>query len=144
METRRNPIGRRPNPGSRIHLTSRKLIRQKAAAKRNLGKAARRATLAANEFPSEISKLGQIPARLGVFSYRNTAHCRTEALLPPPFPPQPLFPRLRSGQSLFQRPSPQKQIPSIQCNISPSKMAHLFCCGDRPQRLLPVAGISQP
>jgi acetolactate synthase-1/2/3 large subunit len=26
---------------------------------------------------------------------------------------QPLFPRLRSGQSLFQRPSPQKQIPSI-------------------------------
>ena len=60
---------------------------------RNLGKAARRATLAANEFPSEISKLGQIPARLGVFSYRNTAHCRTEALLPPPFPPQPPFPR---------------------------------------------------
>ena len=24
----------------------------------------------------------------------------------------PLFPRLRSGQPLFQRPSPQKQIPS--------------------------------
>jgi hypothetical protein len=25
----------------------------------------------------------------------------------------PLFPRLRSGHPLFQRPSPQKQIPSI-------------------------------
>jgi hypothetical protein len=54
---------------------------------KNLGKAVRKATLTANEFPSEISKLGQIPARLGVFSYRNTAHRPTETLLPSPFSP---------------------------------------------------------
>jgi hypothetical protein len=51
-----------------LHLTGRKPIRRKAAAKCNLGKAARVATLTLNEFPSEISKLGQIPARLGAFS----------------------------------------------------------------------------
>jgi hypothetical protein len=27
----------------------------------------------------------------------------------------PLFPRLRSGHRLFQRPSPKKQFPSISC-----------------------------
>jgi outer membrane receptor protein involved in Fe transport len=31
----------------------------------------------------------------------------------PLFPRNPFFPRLRSGHRLFQRPSPQKQIPSI-------------------------------
>ena len=67
METRRNPIGRRPNPGSRIHLTSRKLIRQKTAAKRNLGKAVRKATLAANENRREISRVSRLTACCGAF-----------------------------------------------------------------------------
>ena len=48
------------------------------------------------------------------FSSLLTAHSALFTSSSPPFPPQPPFPRLRSGHRLFQRPSPQKQIPSTQ------------------------------
>lgn len=47
--TRGNPFGHRTHPRSRIHLKNWKLIRQKAAAEKNLGKVFREATLALNE-----------------------------------------------------------------------------------------------
>ncbi len=42
----------------------------------------------------------------------------------------PLFPRLRSGQRLFQRPSPQRQFPSYQ---PITKIFHKIL--DKPERL---------
>ena len=73
MAGTRNPVGRRPHPGFRIHLTSRQ-TRRKTAAKRNFDKAVWRATLTANENRREISRVSRLPARTGDFSYRNTAH----------------------------------------------------------------------
>ena len=63
------------------------------AAKKNLGKAVRKAMFATNEFCRETSDSRQDQASNGDFSCRNTVHCLTETPLPPPFPPQPPFPR---------------------------------------------------
>jgi hypothetical protein len=49
----RDPLGRRPHPGSRRLLIPNPGY-QKAAAKNHLGKADREATFKANEFPSKI------------------------------------------------------------------------------------------
>ena len=67
MAGTRNPFGRRPHPGSRIHLRKGHgrpacFPIQKTAAKRNLGKAVRKAALAANENRREISRVSRIPA----------------------------------------------------------------------------------
>jgi hypothetical protein len=45
-------------------------------------------------------------------SFQNFSFQRFRFTKIPPFPPQPPFPRLRSGHQIFQRPSPQKQFPS--------------------------------
>jgi hypothetical protein len=54
-EGTRNPFGRRPHPGSRIHLTCSQPAYRKTVAKRNLGTAVGRATLALDENRREIS-----------------------------------------------------------------------------------------
>jgi hypothetical protein len=73
MATQGNPTGRRAHLGSRIHLTGRKPIRRKAAAKINLGKAVRRVALATNEKRRGFSHSHQISPWTGAFSYREPA-----------------------------------------------------------------------
>ena len=68
-------------------------LQKTTAAKRNLGKAVRKAMFATNEFCRETSDSRQDQASNGDFSYRNNGHCLTETPPPPPFPPHPPFPR---------------------------------------------------
>ena len=65
MESSRNPFGRRPNAGSRIHLTRPKGKNQPMPKK--LRKALWRAMAATNEHRCEHSRSRQIPACCGAF-----------------------------------------------------------------------------
>jgi hypothetical protein len=87
----RNPFGRRSHSGSQIHLT-RPSGSKNTATERNLGKAVCKARLAASEFPSEISNLGQIPTSSGAYLLAafSFEHFRSNKIAL--FPRAPLFP----------------------------------------------------
>ena len=63
---------------------------------------------AAVKFPESADYL----RGLGFFHTETPSTDAPKHLFRPLFPRNPLFPRLRSGHRLFQRPSPPKQIPS--------------------------------
>ncbi len=142
MGTRGNPTRRRQHPGSRIHLRKGHgrpacFPIHKTAAKRNLGTVVRRATLAANENRREISRVSRLPACCGAFFLLAFQFSAFQLYPNPPFPPHPPFPRLRSGHRLFQRPSPQKQIPSNRTEEPRPHLGNPSSCRppQRPPRL---------
>jgi hypothetical protein len=95
MAGTRNPFGRRPHPGSRIHLTSRQPAYRKTVAKRNLGKAVWRATLTANENRRESFRYRQISASSGAFflsAFQFSAFQHFSFTQIPLFPRNPHFP----------------------------------------------------
>jgi hypothetical protein len=118
METQGNPTGRRPNPGPRIQLTSRQPTRRKTAAKKNLGKAARKTTLMSNELASKASPIREIPASEELHHFRISAVSVSALPKWPPFPPRPPFPALGSSHERPQRPSPKSN--SLAVCILPS------------------------
>ena len=122
MAGTRNPFGRRPHPGFRIHLTSRQLRLPKNRRQRNLGKAVWRATLTANENRRESFRYRQISASSGAFFLSAFQFSAFQLYPNPPFPRNPHFPALQSTPRLRQagRSDPlalsgasrRKQIPS--------------------------------
>ena len=92
MAGTRNPFGRRPHPGSRIHLRKGHgrpacFPIQKTVAKRNLGNAARKATLAANDNRREISRVSRLPANSGGVLTKTPPTEAPNHRLRPPAPP---------------------------------------------------------
>ncbi len=99
------------NQQSEIHL-----IPAKTAAKRNLGKAVWRDTLATNDFPSEISKPDQIQASSGAFFLTAFQLYPNSLFFPqPPLPRPPVFAEATTGRLVFPNGSfrglPQKAKP---------------------------------
>ena len=90
METRGNPTGRRQNAGFRIHLIPPGDLK-KTAAKRNLGKAVWRATLATNECDRQNQKRPSRHCCCVAFFF--SAHCSlgTFHFFRPPFPCPPVL-----------------------------------------------------
>jgi|GEM_PF-2749479 len=86
------------------------------AAKIILGKAARKATFAANESCRETSEFRQIPAFYGSFFISKFLFSAFQLYPNPPFPPQPPFPRPPVRPTPVSGASRQKQIPSSDCH----------------------------
>jgi phage gpG-like protein len=91
MAGTRNPFGRRPHPGSRIHLT-RPAGKKNNRCQKNLGKAAWRATLALNENRREISRSRPISAFSGAFCLSAFQFSAFQLYQVPLFPRNPFFP----------------------------------------------------
>ena len=118
MESTRNPFGRRAHLGSRIHLRkghgrpacfpNPKKPPPKTILAKRIGKL-RSLRMNVTAKTNNGTRHTSVSPR---FSSLLTAHSALFTSLSPLSPRNPLFPRLRSGHQLFQRPSPQKQIPS--------------------------------
>ncbi len=90
------------------------LAPQKTVAKRNLGTAVRKATLAANENRREISRVTVYRRGLGIFLTETPLPEAPKHFFRPLFPRTPLFPALRSDPMALSGASRRKQIPSSQ------------------------------
>ena len=112
MDSPRSPVGRRANPGPRIHLTPPRRQKnyprpKKILAKRSGDLRSRRMILTVKTRNGH-----RVTAVASRFSSLPTAPSPLFTSSTPLFPRNPFFPRLWSSHELSQRPSPQKQIPS--------------------------------
>ena len=114
MAGTRNPFGRRPHPGSRIHLTCRQPTRQKPPPKEILAQRSgelrsRRLKTAVKSPESAVYRRG-----MGIFLTETPPPDSTETPLPSPFSPAtPISPPSGPIQWLFQGPSAESKLLAV-------------------------------
>ena len=123
MAGTRNPFGRRPHPGSRIHLRKGHgrpacFPIQKTVAKRNLGNAARKSTLAANDNRREISGVSRLPANSGGVLTKTPPTEAPNHRLRPPAPP--FLPPSGPANGSFNGHHPKSKLLAAKVSHEPS------------------------